>query len=220
MDKWIFFSIPGFVIILAIIGVNPESIHNLNEVKILAFTFSTPFIGFIIHQTYRLFFSINNGYENESREVLVFMKNSFKFSDKRKITLKDAFMAWETEIYDNKDFMGFLAHDAKFWHYLHSFRSIILASLLGMAIMIVFHFYVPYNYFMIYHHGFHYIFHGLFLSTLLFVLLLAITIIFFLLERKTYKTLNEQEIGFVTKHQEQFRKSLDDVTKPITNRFK
>lgn len=203
MDQLIFFSIPGLVFALTIIGIDPSIISSSSDQKLVALALLTPLIGYILHQTYRYFFEFTGGFGRNSRAVVKYIHEKLAPQESMSISKENAFLVWEIAIYDTKDFSGFLAHDAKSMHFTLAFWSTTFASIFGIIFTLLYFFFQnePTDKF----------FTPLKISLAVIQILLAI--VFYLRGRNVYKSINEQEVAFLYKNESVFIDCMKKISK-------
>jgi hypothetical protein len=126
MNKLIWFSIPGAIIILPLILMVP----NIGKDWIIGLI-GIPILGFIIHQLWRTIFELLGGFKSEKREIIKAIKNWNK-----NIKENEAFLVWEMTFYSEVVDKSFREHDRGAWHYIMSFYTCSIASGLSILIMI------------------------------------------------------------------------------------
>ena len=119
MESLIWFSIPGAVLVFAIVSTN-QAWFQSDGSKVLA-AVAVPAVGFCVHQLYRLLFELNGGFESKSRIALTRIQSEFapkgKFKSRK---LPKAFLIWETTFYSNEFPSPFRDHDRGAWRYILS----------------------------------------------------------------------------------------------------
>jgi len=204
MDQLIFFSIPGLVFGLSIIGIFSPSITTKENLVIFALLI--PLAGYILHQTYRLIFEWTGGFGRKSREVVTFIQEDLDPQLPLSISREDAFLVWEITIYDTKEFSGFLAHDARSFHFTLAFWSTTFAAAIGVITTLLFFFFQKDIL-------------NVYFSPLKFwigLFQLIIAIIFFIRGKNVYKSINEQEVAFLKKNKEVFTDSMKKIFRDST----
>lgn len=199
MDKLIWFSIPGAILILPLVLLLPQGFLERDWV-VGIILIDIPIIGFIIHQLWRLFFELFGGYTSNNRKVISEIKTKWNLKRKKEKGEKDlAFLVWELTFYSHEFDEAFRSHDRGAWHYIMSFYSCSLASLLGMMIFI-------FNYMAI---------KQIVISTywLLLGVYLLLTILFFWKAILTKASLESQEVGMFRLREGLFEKTLRELKK-------
>ena len=196
MQELIWFSMPGAMIILAVIGIFPSTINSEGSAPILVI--SVPIIGFIAHQFYRLVFESFGGFALKSRAVLNHIsKNLTKQLKMPEITLQRSFLVWEITFYSKNFPSAFRDHDRGAWHYILSFWSISISASLSFVICLLVYFLMFQS------------------SILVYVVLaeLCAAIIFYLKGKSTYDSLVQQEIAVTYLYEELFIETLKALKK-------
>ena len=199
MDELIFFSIPGLVIVLTIIGIRPTIINSQQELITLALL--TPLAGYILHQTFRLGFELTGGYSRDSRAVVKYIVEKLATQESISISKKNAFHVWEITFYDTKDFSGFRDHDARSFHYTLAFWSTSFASIFGIILTGGYYFFQKtpcFDYFTP-------------MKVFFIALQIVFAIIFWIRGNNVYKSINEQEVAFLLKNKEEFKKCMFEI---------
>jgi len=182
MKELIWYSIPGaiFQSILALyIYKHCPLEKDINQV---AFLFTAPIVGFIIHQTARLLFEGILGYNSTIRYVIKDIKKAYNLENNNK-----AFLIWELTFYGKDVPESFREHNRGTWHYIMSFIACWLASL--SAIWFCYSFNVSNNW-------------------RIYLALTMIFLIFLIKMFQTYKSLNEQERYYFEKRKCEFDKFI------------
>ena len=121
MNELIWFSIPGALVVYAARLSIPE-VHTAPDALIIA---SAPVVGFLFHQLYRAIFESCGGWESNSRRVLFEIRAAYKIPDDDQHA---PFLIWETTFYSDRISNSFRDHNRGAWHYIMSFRSIVLSA--------------------------------------------------------------------------------------------
>ena len=107
-------------------------------------------LGFVINQAYRILFERFWGFSSAKRNVLrKISKRCLRVSETKprflsRRRLDTAFVIWETTFYDCDFPESVRKHNESLWHYVVSFQTNVLASLIGVLLLLVLHyFYVP-----------------------------------------------------------------------------
>lgn len=132
MNKLIWFSVPGSIIVTSLVfaGIWPEV--NSSGVALLT-AGAVPVIGFIFHQLFRCMFEKWFGYDWNQRRVISEFRNQWPDDN---LSEKDAFPIWEATFYGPSFPEGFREHDRGAWHYIVSFWSGALAAIVAFLILI------------------------------------------------------------------------------------
>jgi len=126
MDKLIWFSIPGGIAVFSI-GLVLPIIFNGSYVGITIV--AIPILGFIIQQVWRLFFELFWGYNSKNRNIISTLMRDYNLNN------NDAFLLWELTLYSENISDSFRNHDRGVWHYVMSFYSCSLASIISIYII-------------------------------------------------------------------------------------
>jgi hypothetical protein len=196
MNELIFVSIPGFIVVLSIIGIWPEIITSTSDQKFVVLALMTPLLGYILHQVYRLFFEITGGYSRKSRAVVRYIVEKLAPQECMSVSYLQAYLVWEISLYDTKDFSNFLPHVSKTWHFTLAFWVTTFASIIGIIFTLCFSYYLhtPINLFIMGLQG-------------------ILGIIFWRRGFNIYETLNEQEVAFLRKNEPVFIDCMKKIIK-------
>ena len=135
MKELIWFSMPGSFVVCALLvtGCWPD-IKSSGDAFLTAG--AIPLIGFIIHQAFRIPFERWFGYKWRGRHVISHIQQHWKTDE---LDDQKAFLIWESAFYSDEFPESFREHDRGAWHYILSFWSGSLASLIAVAISIIGH---------------------------------------------------------------------------------
>ena len=130
MEKLIWFSIPGALVVFAFVVTYPQAISAHGVAALIA---GTPVIGFLAHQGFRVLFELYRGFECRHRSVISQIADDFDLKGENR--LRQAFEIWEVTFYGAKFPAGFRDHDRGAWHYILSFWSVALGAVLGLLLL-------------------------------------------------------------------------------------
>jgi hypothetical protein len=191
VEELIWFSMPGAVIVMAVITVWPSTVDS--DSKVLLWVVLVPVIGFIIHQLYRLIFESTGGFARKSRKVLRYISTVLAPRENIAVpNLERAFLIWETTFYSGDFPAPFRDHNRGTWHYILSFWSISLSAILALLLCLIGYFVITPN------------------VNILLVAIgeLFISVLFYLKGRSSYQSLVKQEIAVVHNREELFLTTL------------
>jgi len=196
MNELIFFSVPGFIVALSVIGIYPDIITSTSSQKIVALALITPLLGYILHQVFRLFFENTGGYSRKSRAVVKYIVEKLAPQESMSVSYLQAYLVWEIALHDTKDFSNFLTHVSKTWHFTLSFWITTFSSIVGIIFTLCFSYYLH-------------------TTANLFILSLQGILGLIFLQRgfNIYKTLNEQEVAFLRKNESVFIDCMKKIVK-------
>lgn len=174
-----------------------SSISLDNNVILFLSLFITPILGFIIVQTYRLYFELKGGFSHSSRRSLLFLWNSIikpikDNVDGSKVTASNfvfSFLVWETTFYSEGVPKGFQEHGRRAWYYILSFKACSYSIFFGSIALL---FYASLN--------------SIFIIESILILLgyFTLGIILFLKANQTFKSLMRQEICIIEIYRQAF----------------
>jgi hypothetical protein len=198
LQELIWFSIPGFTIVAAIVAVWPSltimqtspSTDVISTPKVALLVVLVPVVGFIVHQIFRLIFEKWGGFARKSRKVLHHISKVLAPRENIAVPdLKRAFLVWETVFYSDKFPAPFREHDRRSWHFIISFWSISFSAVIAILICGVGYLYTSPNYLLL---------------GVITVSELLIGLIFYFKGMSTYQSLIDQEIAVVFDNEEIF----------------
>jgi hypothetical protein len=201
LQELIWFSIPGFTIVAAIVAVWPawaimqidSSSAVVSAPKVALLIVLVPVVGFIVHQIFRLIFEKKGGFARKSRKVLHHISKVLAPRENIAVSdLKSAFLIWETVFYSDEFPAAFRDHDRRSWHFIISFWTISFSAFIAILICIVGYLFTSPDYLLL----------GI------TVLELLISPIFYLKGKSTYQSLIDQEIAVVYDNEEIFLTTL------------
>ncbi len=132
METFIWFSVPGAVLLCAIVITHPALIQSEGN-KVLG-AVAVPTLGFGVHQFYRLVFEILGGFEGKWRTALNRIQSEFApNSGIEDCKRRKAFLIWETTFYGDKFPSAFRDHNRGAWRYILSFQSTVFAAALALG---------------------------------------------------------------------------------------
>lgn len=196
MNELIFFSVPGFVVILSVIGIYPDIITSTSSQKLVALALTTPLFGYVLHQVYRLFFEITGGYSRKSRAVVRYIVEKLAHQEAMSVSYLQAYLIWEITLHDTKDFSNFLAHVSKTWHFTLAFWVTTFSSIVGIIFTLCFSCYLHTT-----------------VNLSIMGLQGILGIVFLRRGFNIYKTLNDQEVAFLRKNEPVFIDCMKKIVK-------
>lgn len=101
METLLWFSLPGAILAIAVIGTNPTLVQSEGG-KFLA-AIAVPAAGFGIHQFYRVLFEVSGGFERKSRIALDHIQSKIEPKSGSKESKRNkAFLIWEITFYSDE----------------------------------------------------------------------------------------------------------------------
>ena len=204
MDRLIWFSMPGAVLVPAIVACVPElSNFKITEGEAVLLAITIPFVGFVLHQVYRMLFEATGSFARGSRPVIRPIQQEYSASaPNTKVSRKDAFLIWEITFYSEPFPNSFREHDRGAWHYVFSFWSVSFAALIAMASLVLCGLPVELNSVTPI---------ALHPQTLLLVGELAMFIVFYIKGKQTFDSLMRQEVAAFWRHRHAFDQTADAI---------
>jgi hypothetical protein len=132
METLLWFSLPGAILAIAVIGMDPILVQSEGS-KFLAAAV-VPAVGFGVHQFYRILFEVSGGFKRKSRTALDHIQSKIAPNSGIKDCKREkAFLIWETTFYSDEFPSPFRDHDRGTWHYILSFQSAAFAAALSLC---------------------------------------------------------------------------------------
>lgn len=208
MDQLIFYSVPGFVFAISLLWIFPNIILSDKNQAIVAMALFTPIAGYLIHEIYRLFFELSGGYHRKSRLVLKYIQEISEKDKKITIPILDAFLVWEHAIYGEKDYEGFVVHNARSWHYILAFWSTAMASSGGILLSIIYSVVNKIDFISNFKNP---------IFNLISAIQLSVVVIFIIRGNNVYRENNIQEVSFIRIHKEKIINYLERIKELPSN---
>lgn len=129
MKELIWFSIPGSILVAVVYLLMPPSFHDSFLWLMLA-----PLFGFIINQSYRVYFEWHGDLSGDWRETLQTIRTIYGIIDDPN---RKAHLIWEMTVYSDKIPEVVRQSNRETWHFIIAMRTCFWSTLFSLSILYI-----------------------------------------------------------------------------------